>query len=99
MAEPLPAAVTPVPDPQAVLDQCNERVLEREGIPMYLAFEFEDAGPAADEAARAQGALLAPLIEHYRGALAPESADDQETALISVLQVMALTHLDLGGTR
>ncbi|MFD7987009.1 hypothetical protein ACFV4M_27025 [Kitasatospora indigofera] len=85
---------SPVADARAVLDACNERVLEREGIPMFLAFQFDGAGPAADEPALAEGAALAPLIAHYRETLSPGCADDDQAALIDVLQVMAIAHFE-----
>ncbi|GJF34612.1 hypothetical protein KNE206_73120 [Kitasatospora sp. NE20-6] len=94
---PSPSSVpvpVPVPDARAVLDACHERVLEREGIPMFLAFQFDGAGPVADRRARAEGAALAPLIAHYREELAPGSADDDQAALIDVLQVMAIAHFE-----
>lgn len=98
-------AVPTIPDPRAVLAECKERVLEREGIPMYLGFEFDDAGTVAvtDQTALAEGALLAPLVGHYRAQLSPDAGDGDEPALIDVLQVMAIAHLDLdldlGGAR
>lgn len=84
-------ARTPVPDAQAVLDDCRQRILEREGIPMYLSFEHSGPAPTA---VRDEGAALVPLIGHYRDALAPGAADDAESALIDVLQVLAIAHFE-----
>ncbi|MEV0845077.1 hypothetical protein AB0J21_04165 [Streptomyces sp. NPDC049954] len=85
----------PVPDPRALLDTLRERVLEREGIPMFLALQTPatTAGPGPGAPADAEGEELAGLLRHYRGALAPEAADDAEPALIDVLQVMGAAHL------
>ncbi|MYT69180.1 MULTISPECIES: hypothetical protein [unclassified Streptomyces] len=82
----------PVPDPRALLTELGERVLEREGIPMFLALQV----PARDNEqtrADAEGEELAGLLRHYRGALVPEAGDDSEPALIEVLQVMGAAHL------
>ncbi|MEU9635831.1 hypothetical protein ACGFZZ_10980 [Streptomyces tendae] len=89
---PVPTDPVPVADPRQVLTDAGERALEREGIPMFLAFQSADALPAAEDSVRAEGEGLASLLGHYRGALAPECADDEEPALIDVLQVMAIAH-------
>ncbi|MFF3172203.1 hypothetical protein ACFVQ0_06240 [Streptomyces sp. NPDC057900] len=86
---------TPVPDPRALLTALGERVLEREGIPMYLALQVPSSGddapldPGPPEAGDEE---LAGLFRHYRQSLAPEAADDAEPALIEVLQVLASAH-------
>ncbi|NED90481.1 hypothetical protein G3I76_61685, partial [Streptomyces sp. SID11233] len=71
----------PVPDPSAYLTALRARVLEREGIPMFLALQGA-APPPADASPEAEGAELADLLGHYRAALVPEAADDAEAALI-----------------
>lgn len=65
---------------------------------MFLAFQSVDARPATEESVRAEGDGLASLLGHYRAALAPECADDEEPALIDVLQVMAIAHFTPPGT-
>ncbi|MFC8226364.1 hypothetical protein [Streptomyces sp. NPDC057287] len=82
----------PVTEPRQVLADAGERALEREGIPMFLAFQTADPRPASSESVRAEGGGLATLLGHYRSALAPDCADDAEPALIDVLQVMAIAH-------
>lgn len=89
-------ARTPVPDARAVLDDCQQRILEREGIPMYLSFEHSGPAPTA---VRDEGAALVPLIGHYREELAPASGDDDEPALINVLQVLAIAHFESEDTQ
>ncbi|MGC5395223.1 hypothetical protein ACPXCP_05655 [Streptomyces sp. DT20] len=87
---------TPVPDPRALLTALGERVLEREGIPMFLALQMSsscDDTPVDHGPSQAQDEELAGLFRHYRHALAPEAADDAEPALIEVLQVLASAHL------
>ncbi|MFI7386234.1 hypothetical protein [Streptomyces sp. NPDC049813] len=85
----------PVPDPRALLTALGERVLEREGIPMFLALQVP--GRAADQPPPAapgdtEGEELAALLGHYRAVLAPDAPDDAEPALIDVLQVMGAAH-------
>lgn len=85
----------PVPDPRALLTALGERVLEREGIPMFLALQVPPSGddaPADPEAPQAGDDRLAGLLRHYQHVLAPEAADDAEPALIDVLQVLASAH-------
>ncbi|MEV8313508.1 hypothetical protein AB0Q95_04980 [Streptomyces sp. NPDC059900] len=95
MTTPAPRRHEPVPDPRSQLDALGERVLEREGIPMFLALQV----PSRDshqipEPARpdAEGEELAGLLRHYRGTLAPDAGDDCEPALIEVLQLMGAAH-------
>ncbi|MGY0021544.1 hypothetical protein ACVHNB_21610 [Streptomyces sp. YJ-C3] len=85
----------PVPDPRALLTELGERVLEREGIPMFLALQVRSRDsdqPQEPAQADAEGVELAGLLRHYRGALVPEAPDDSEPALIEVLQVMGAAH-------
>jgi len=65
---------TPAADVPAVLAACQQRVLEREGIPMFVA--LHDGRPGhrlrvSDELAMTEGARLAELFAHYERALAP----------------------------
>ncbi|MGW2339527.1 hypothetical protein [Streptomyces sp. NPDC001661] len=85
----------PVPDPGALLTELGERVLEREGIPMFLAlqdFSRDSDRPQEQDPADAEGEELADLLRHYRATLAPEAADGNEPALIEVLQIMGAAH-------
>lgn len=85
----------PVPDPRALLTELGERVLEREGIPMFLALQVparDSDGPVAAAETQAEGEELAGLLRHYRQTLTPEAADDAEPALIEVLQLMGAAH-------
>ncbi|MEU6844423.1 hypothetical protein ABZ930_21385 [Streptomyces sp. NPDC046716] len=86
----------PVPDPRALLTELGERVLEREGIPMFLALQVpprDSDEPREPARTDAEGEELAALLRHYRGVLVPEAPDDSEPALIEVLQVMGAAHL------
>ncbi|MEU2658363.1 hypothetical protein ABZ615_23945 [Streptomyces sp. NPDC007325] len=87
---------TPHPDPRAVLADCEQRALEREGIPMFLALE-DLTGPSprvTDERAAAEGPALAALTRTYREQVRPEAQDDDLASLASVITVLARTHLD-----
>ncbi|MGW7072591.1 hypothetical protein ACWGII_29700 [Streptomyces sp. NPDC054855] len=87
---------TPHPDPRAVLAECEQRALEREGIPMFLALEDLTTGsipPVTDAAALAEGPQLAALTTTYRQQLKPEAEDADLAALASVITVLAATHL------
>ncbi|MEU6674247.1 hypothetical protein [Streptomyces sp. NPDC046925] len=95
MTTPAPRRHEPVPDPRARLDALGERVLEREGIPMFLALQVPSRDSArTPEPARAdaEGEELAGLLRHYRDILAPDAPDDAEPALIEVLQLMGAAH-------
>ncbi|MFF7331863.1 hypothetical protein [Streptomyces sp. NPDC008150] len=92
----------PVPDPRALLTTLGERVLEREGIPMFLTLQtapapdrtpdHADPNPESPEPGQ-EGGQLADLLRHYRETLTPDAPDDSEPALIEVLQVMGAAHL------
>ncbi|MFE2374706.1 hypothetical protein [Streptomyces sp. NPDC059398] len=87
--------VPPVPDPRTLLTELGRRVLEREGIPMFLTLQRPGPAPAGsgeDQRPDPAGAHLAGLLRHYREVLAPDAADDAEPALIEVLQVMGAAH-------
>lgn len=94
----------PASDAAAVLARCQTRVLEREGIPMFVA--LHDARPTARTAAPADGppALeaerLAALFDHYREGLAsssptrdPGNDPTGASALIDILVVLSDQHL------
>ncbi|MEW2165673.1 hypothetical protein AB0912_22150 [Streptomyces sp. NPDC007084] len=89
-----PPLGAPVPDPRALLTRLGQRVLEREGIPMFLTLQSAAPPTAPAEAAppHPEGAELSGLLGHYRDALAPEAPDTDEPALIEVLQVMGAAH-------
>jgi hypothetical protein len=86
---------TPHPDPQSVLADCEQRALEREGIPMFLALEdlTGTMSPVTDAAATAEGPHLATLTATYRQQLKPGTEDGNLAALASVITVLAATHL------
>ncbi|WP_084963896.1 hypothetical protein [Thermoactinospora rubra] len=88
----------PHPDPETVLADCEQRALEREGIPMVLALEDLTGGlpPVRDASALAEGPELARLLGHYGERLRPGAADDDLKALASVLTVLARAHFDEG---
>ena len=73
------------------LRACQDRVLEREGIPMVLALVNEVGPPPTVDSAevRAEGARLAGAVDAYRAALVPSGRDDDLGCLISVLQAVA----------
>lgn len=103
----LPAAeltAPPAADVPAVSRACHQRVLEREGIAMFVA--LHDARPGRrlfvdDPLGRAEGGLLVGLFEHYERGM--EGIDDLDVepdddptgaaALIDVLVVLADQHL------
>jgi hypothetical protein len=104
---PAPAAelsASPAGDVAAVAAECKARVLEREGIAMFVA--LHDARPGHDLRVRdplgmAEGARLAELFDHYQRGLAaaPEEAEPhgwlppEAAALIDVLVVLSDQHL------
>ena len=104
---PVPApelADAPAADVAAVSDACHQRVLEREGIAMFIA--LHDARPERrllvhDPLGRAEGALLAGLFDHYVKGLDADSAVERAAAddptgaaaLIDVLVVLSDQHL------
>lgn len=80
----------------ALLRECQDRVLEREGIPMVLALVSE-IGPmpeVSDRPVRADGARLAESMDHFRAALVPTSRDGDMGCLITVMQ--ATSYADFG---
>ena len=85
----------------ALLRECQDRVLEREGIPMVLALVSEVATmpPAADASARADGAAIAASMDRFRAALVPGSRDDDMGCVITVLQVASYAEFGRDGVR
>jgi hypothetical protein len=79
------------------LRACQDRVLEREGIPMVLALVSE-VGPvpaAQSDTVRADGEQIATCMESYREGLLPGMRDDDNGCLISVIQAVA--YVDFAG--
>lgn len=93
-------AAGPADDVAGLLAVCDARVLEREGIAMFVA--LHDARPGrvlavADDVARAEGARLGELFDHYRAGVPDRMRrpDDPTGAarLIDVLVVLSDRHL------
>lgn len=89
----------PTFDELAVLRHAQDRVLEREGIPMVLALvsEVGDSPAAHDDEVRADGARLAEQIERFRSAVLSTARDGDMGAVASVLQ--AVSYADFGAFR
>lgn len=95
----------PAGDVPAVLAACHARLLEREGIAMFVAVDDVRPGRSltvTDATARAEGARLAPLLDHYYGGLAavgfpaqfPDEPDETGAReLIDALVVLSDQHL------
>jgi hypothetical protein len=99
----------PAGDVPAVAAECKARILEREGIAMFVA--LHDARPGrglrvGDPLGVAEGARLAELFDHYERGLSaapadptPEEAEPhgwlppEAAALIDVLVVLSDRHL------
>jgi hypothetical protein len=65
----------------------QDRVLEREGIPMVLAL-VNEGGPmpaVGSEAVRAEGERLAAAMDRFREELVPSMREEDNGCLISVL--------------
>jgi hypothetical protein len=104
-SRPDPAAELGAPaagDVAAVAAECKARILEREGIAMFVA--LHDARPGRelrvrDPLAEAEGARLAELFDHYERGLAtapPEGSGwlpPEAAALVDVLVVLSDQHL------
>lgn len=108
MSGPGPAAellAHPAADVPAVAAECKARILEREGIAMFVA--LHDARPGRELEVRdplgaAEGARLAELFDHYERGLAAAPPEEVEphgwlppeaAALIDVLVVLSDQHL------
>jgi hypothetical protein len=87
-------------DIQGVMRAGHERRLEREGIPMILGLADERGviPPSTDISTLAAGARLVELVDEYAAALVPWARDDDEGAVISVMQVLAMTHFEPSAT-
>jgi hypothetical protein len=92
----------PAGDVAAAAAECKARILEREGIAMFVA--LHDARPGRelrvrDPLAEAEGPRLAELFDHYERGLAtapPEGhgwLPPEAAALIDVLVVLSDQHL------
>jgi hypothetical protein len=81
----------------STLRACQDRVLEREGIPMVLALVSEvGTVPAArSDEVRADGERIAAGMDAYREGLLPGMRDDDNGCLISVIQAVA--YVDFAG--
>lgn len=103
---PDPLHDAPGEDAMAILSDSRSRVLEREGIPMFVAVDDVRPGrtlTVTDPLAREQGALLAERFERYHRRLAelgfppdPASEGPDRTGareLIDVLVVLSDWHL------
>lgn len=81
----------PASDPGAeirLLRECQDRALDREGIPMLLTLVSE-VGPmpaVTDERARAEGLQLAHRLDAIRAAIAPTGRDGDMGRVVTVLQ-------------
>ena len=83
-------------DALILLRQCDDRVLEREGIPMVLALVSEVGPmPTADDAARADGARIAGSMDELCEALMPSGRDRDLGRIMIVAQAAA--YADFGG--
>ena len=80
----------------ALLRECHDRAMEREGIPMVLALvsEVEPIPPVSDAGTLADGGRLAQSMDRVRSALAPSGRDDDMGHVITVLQ--ATSYADFG---
>ncbi len=93
----------PADDVPEVSRACHQRVLEREGIAMFVALHDSRPGRSLlvhDPLGSAEGELLARLFDHYEQGLEVTDdvveLDDDPTgaaALIDVLVVLADQHL------
>jgi hypothetical protein len=89
-------------DEFAALVSAQDRQLEREGIPMYLALvsETAQAVPSPPAARVAEGRALADSLERFRQAVAPNQRDDDHGVYISIMQAVSYCDFDasrLGG--
>lgn len=80
----------------SVLREAQDRVLEREGIPMVLALVSEIGPPptVSDEGVRSEGRRLAGEMDCYRAALLSQSRDGDMGCVASILQ--AVSYADFG---
>lgn len=92
----------PATDPVAILAQCQTRIVEREGIPMFIALQDLRPGAAArhTQSGENEGERLSSLFDYYHDALRKgsetlESEEDPTGAskLIEILVVLSDRHL------
>ena len=94
----MPHAASDLPDksPMTLLRECEQRQLEREGVPMVLALVDERGKtvPSQNDLTLAEGRAYAELLDRYRRALVPSTAfrSGDEGALITALVVLAYAH-------
>ena len=79
----------------------QDRMLDREGIPMVLALVSEVGSvPAAqDERCRAEGERLAGSMDRFRAELIPSMQEDDNGCLISVLVATSFADFSLDAER
>ncbi|GLI26488.1 hypothetical protein ARHIZOSPH14_07300 [Agromyces rhizosphaerae] len=96
--DPTPAQLFEAGDIVGLLRACHERRLEREGIPMILGLADERGTiPASTQTAQLdEAATLLDVSERYHEALVPWARDDDEGAVITVMQALAYTHFAPG---
>jgi len=78
----------------ALLRECQDRVLEREGIPMVLALVSEVGEMPAAPDTLTEGGSLADRMDRWRLELAPSGRDADMGQVINVLQ--AVSYADFG---
>jgi hypothetical protein len=83
-------------DEFAALVSAQDRRLEREGIPMYLALvsETAQAVPSPSVARVAEGRTLADSLERFRQAVAPNQRNDDHGVYISIMQAVSYCDFD-----
>lgn len=89
-------------DEMDVLRESQDRALEREGIPMYLALVREGHAPpfpVAEAPAVEFGAALAGRLDDHRAALAPSQRDGDMGVLITLLAAAAYADFDRSALR
>ncbi|MRX44762.1 hypothetical protein [Agromyces kandeliae] len=96
--EPSAAELFEAGDLIGLLRACNDRRLEREGIPMVLGLADErGAIPAAATAEQlAEGRAFAEGFDLYANALVPWARDDDEGAVIVAMGALGFTHFAPG---
>lgn len=83
-------------DIRGIMRACHTRSLEREGIPMILGLVDERRSiPGNTDAAQlAAGSALEEALTAYHRELVPFARDDDEGALITAMQVVAVAHFE-----
>jgi hypothetical protein len=80
----------------ADLIAAQDRRLEREGIPMYLALVSEVGTdvPTPPPACVKSGRRVAEALDRFRAAMAPSQRDDDQGVYISVMQAVSYYEFD-----